>query len=53
MKTIPVKCEHCAVIVVNNVICHEIGCPSESHYIGDEETDRNPEIENWYPEDDE
>ena len=27
MKTKRVTCESCDVLVINNVICHEIGCP--------------------------
>jgi hypothetical protein len=23
----PVKCDSCEVLVINNVICHETGCP--------------------------
>ena len=24
----PVKCDSCEVLVINNLICHEIGCPN-------------------------
>lgn len=27
MKTIETKCDSCNVLVINNLICHEQGCP--------------------------
>jgi hypothetical protein len=24
-----VKCDQCAVLVINNVVCHEFGCPNK------------------------
>ena len=27
MKTHTVTCDSCEVLVINNIICHEIGCP--------------------------
>lgn len=47
MGTYKPKCEHCNVLVINNVVCHELGCPSDSVYVGDEDDDKNPEIETW------
>lgn len=23
-----IRCDQCVVLVINNVICHEIGCPN-------------------------
>lgn len=52
MQTKKVTCPDCAVLVINNVICHEFGCPSDSRYIGDDDYSQEySEIENWYPED--
>lgn len=50
IKTIEVTCPHCAVEVINNVISHELGCPNESVYLDSDYDNENPEIENWYPE---
>ena len=23
------KCPHCEVLVINNIVCHEFGCPNQ------------------------
>ena len=28
MKARRIKCNSCEVLVINNIICHEIGCPN-------------------------
>lgn len=28
-KSRPVTCDSCAVLVINNVVCHEFGCPKK------------------------
>lgn len=29
MQATRVRCDSCAVLVINNVICHEFGCPDK------------------------